>query len=96
MFKITGLDTLQKNLREARQVLSGLDGELGTVQFDPNDPASIDAAVQSVELMIDERLGSYARNPLIGPLAEEMKEKYRVAIIERAAVVRLEGDADGK
>lgn len=96
MFKMTGFDTLRKNLKEAQEALATLDGDLGTVNFDPSDPASIDLAVQSVETMIDERLGRYMNNPMIAPLAEEMKAKYRDAIIERAAIVRLEGDVDGK
>jgi hypothetical protein len=94
MIKITGLDELQKQLKEAEDVLSQLDGELGTVQFNPGDPASIDAAIQSVESMIDARLGLYASNPVIAPLAEQMKEKYRDAIVERAAAARIEGGAD--
>ncbi|PPA97522.1 hypothetical protein [Pseudomonas aeruginosa] len=57
MFKITGLDKLQKNLKDAQRALSELDGELGVVNFDPNDPASIEGAIQSVNRMIDERLG---------------------------------------
>ena len=40
MLKITGLNNLQKNLKEAENALSELDGELGVVNFDPSDPAS--------------------------------------------------------
>lgn len=96
MIKMTGLDKLQKQLKEAEDVLSQLDGELGTVKFNPSDATSIEAAIQSVEEMIDERLGSYADNPVIGPLAEQMKEKYRDAIVERAATARLEGEANAE
>nr|GEU28631.1 hypothetical protein [Tanacetum cinerariifolium] len=58
--------------------------------------ASIDAAIQSVEVMVDERLGEYMDNPIIGPLARQMKEKYRGAIIERAATARMEGEVNGE
>lgn len=95
MIKMAGFDKLQKQLKEAQDVLASLDGELGTVQFNPNDPASIDAAVQSVEAMIDERLDPYVSNPVIRPLAEQMKEKYRDAIIERAASARMKGEVNG-
>lgn len=94
MIKFTGFDKLQKQLKEAEQALATLDGEFGSVQFNPHDPVSIDAAIQSVEAMVDERLGPYADNPVIGPLAEQMKEKYRDAIVERAAAARIEGGAD--
>lgn len=96
MLKMTGFDNLQKTLQKAQEALATLGVELGTVQFNPTDPASIDAAIQSVEVMVDERLGAYLDNPIINPLAEQMKEKYRDAILERAATARLEGTADGK
>ena len=94
MFKISGLDDLSRQLTDAQKALEALDGELGTVSFDPDDPASIEAAIQSVEAIIDERLGPYTSNPIIAPLAEEMKEKYREAIIDRAAEARLNGSDD--
>ena len=89
-FKITGFDRLASNLAEAQKALAALDGELGTVRFDPNDPASIDGAVQEIERLVDERLGSYASNPIIGPLAQGMKERSRQAILDRAAAARLD------
>ena len=92
MFKITGLDKLSSSLNDATKALEALDGELGTVTFNPNDPASSEAAIQEVERIVDERLGAYASNPIIGPLAEGMKEKYREAIIEKAAAARLTGE----
>ncbi len=93
--KITGLDQLTRQLDDAQRAFESLDGELGTVSFDPHDAASIEAAVQKVEAMIDERLGSYASNPIVGPMAEQMKEKYRAAIIEKAAAARLGDDTNG-
>ena len=94
MFKITGLNKLQKNLKDAERALSELDGELGVVNFDPNDPASIEGAIQSVNRMIDERLGEYSSNPIVGPLAEQMKEKYRESVLEKAAAARLQSGED--
>jgi hypothetical protein len=89
--KITGLDTLQKNLADAQKALAALDGELGSVNFNPHDPSSIEAAIAEVERMVDERLGAYASNPIVGPLAEQMKEKYREGILAKAAEARSAG-----
>ena len=94
MFKMSALDNLSRQLTDAQKALDVLDGELGTVSFDPDDPASIEAAIQSVETIIDEKLGPYANNPIIAPLAEEMKEKYRDAIIDRASEARLKRSDD--
>ena len=44
--------------------------------------------------MIDDRLGEYSSNPIVGPLAEQMKEKYRESILEKAAEARLKSDGD--
>ncbi len=89
---LKGLDKLQRQLKQAQEALNGLDGELGSVSFDPRDPGSIEAAISDVGRMIDERLGSYAANPFIGPLATKMKERYREALLEKAAAARLKGD----
>jgi hypothetical protein len=92
MFKITGLEELSKNLTDASKAMESLGGELGTVRFDPSDPASIEAAIQEAERMVDERIGPYLSNPIIGPLAESMKEQFRTGVLDRAAAARLEGD----
>ena len=91
MFKIeiTGFDEFSRQIDDAQKALAALEGELGTVSFNPNDPASIEAAIRQAESTVDNCLGDYASNPIIGPLAEEMKEKYRESIIERAAEARL-------
>ncbi len=87
-----GLDELSKTLDDASKALEGLSGQLGTVSFNPNDPGSIDSAIREVERLVDERLAAYASNPIIGPMAAGMKEKYREAILEKAAAARLNGD----
>lgn len=92
MLKITGIDKLTRELDDAQKALADLDGELGTVSFGPNDPASLEAAIQEVARIIDERVGSCASNALVGPLVEQMKEAYREGILQRAAEARLKGD----
>lgn len=94
MFKIEGLDKLTRQLEEAQQAIASLDGELGTVQFNPNDPASIEQAIQDVEHLVDERVQSYASNPMVASLAEQMKEQYRQAILDKAAEARTGGSEE--
>jgi len=94
MFKITGLDKLQKELKEVEQALIELDGELGIVNFDPHDPASIEAAIQSVNQMVDRRIENYANNPIVNKLAVDMKDNYRESILQKAAEARLNSDKD--
>lgn len=94
MLKITGLDKLQKELKEAQQALGELDGHLGTIGFDPQDPESIETAIQNINQIVDERVGHYSSNSIIGPLAEQMKQAYREKLLQRAAEVRLTNDED--
>lgn len=94
MLKITGLDKLQKTLKQAEQALNEIDGELGVVNFDPHEPASIEAAIQSVNQMIDSRLEPYVDNPIVDSLAEQMKESYRENILQKAAEARLQSNED--
>lgn len=89
MFKITGLDEFARQLKDAQKALEQIDGKLGTVNFDPHDPASIEVAIAAMEQLVDEKTKQYRRNAIIGPLIDEMKIKYRQAIIENAAVLRL-------
>ena len=93
MLKIEGLDKLQRQLEDAQAAFSEIDGELGTVRFDPHDPASIERAVQDMTRIVDERVGRYASNSIVGPLVAEMKDRYREAIIEKAAAERLKSEA---
>lgn len=97
MFKITGLNARSHHLEQAQKAIAGMDGELGTVKFNPLDPQSIDAAVQEIERLVDERLGGYSKNPIVGPMIDHMKEHYRSAIFDKAASARLtDGENDGQ
>lgn len=89
-----GLEKLQRQLAEAQKALENIDGEFGSVTFNPHDPGSIEAAMAQIDAMIDEKLGAYSSNPLIGPLSEQMKASYREQLLERAAAARLEGSKD--
>ena len=94
MVKITGLDKITRELKEAQQTLAEIDGKLGAVSFDPSDAESIEDAIVAMEQMIDARLGTYVSNRMIAPLAEQMKASYRQAILDKAAAARLEGKTD--
>jgi hypothetical protein len=88
MLNISDLDQLKLQLVEAKKALETLDEALDAVRVDPDDPASIDAAVQRVNAIIDARIGPYASNPIIAPLAQNMKTQYRESILAQAAGAR--------
>ncbi|MBZ9844050.1 hypothetical protein [Mesorhizobium sp. CA5] len=87
--KIQGFDKLARQLKEASDAMGEIDGQLGNVQFDPADPASIEAAIVEMESMIDQKMGAYTGNPIVAPLIEASKASFRAAIIDKAQAHRL-------
>ena len=49
MSGIEGFDQLQRQLAEAQAAMAALNGEVAKLQFDPGDPASVEAAVRTME-----------------------------------------------
>lgn len=95
MLQIKGLDTLSKNLDALSKALESL--KTLNVQFDPNDPASIDAAVKDMEAQVDTQVEPWAGTPFVDHIIAGAKEQLTGMIFERAAVLRLEQEAeDGK
>lgn len=87
---IKGLNELSRKMKELEKAIAALDGEIGSVNFDPNDPQSIEVAIQKMEQAVDERVGDYSRNDMIEGIVSEIKERYRQAILERASEARNE------
>jgi hypothetical protein len=92
MFKIEGLDKLQRDLKRVQDALSELDGDLGSVSFNPDDPESIDLAISSMEKLIDEKVSGFEDSDIVTSLVEEMKDQYRAMILEKATEARLKDD----
>jgi Predicted nucleotide-binding protein containing TIR-like domain len=93
VFKVTGLDDLQRDLEQASQALEALGGELTTVKFDPKDASSIDLAIADVEAAIDAKVASFRGNAIVEQFVEGMKEQYRTELLDRASAARLKGGA---
>lgn len=87
-FEIKGLNKVTNDMKEFQKALSELDGEIGTVKFDPEDPGSIEVAIQDMEHIIEEKLGRYSSNPFAGPMMDQIKETMRDQIIQKAQEVR--------
>lgn len=87
-----GLNDLTKNFDELAKFTAEIDGDLGTVSFDPFDAESIENAIIAVERMIDNKSSIYPSNQLIQDLAGDLKEQYRQGIIDNAAEARIHGE----
>jgi hypothetical protein len=88
MLKITGLDKLQKQLEDAQRAFKALDGQFATVNFDPDDAQSVEAAIRTMESAIDSKVAPYRGNAMVANIVPQLKEKYRAAILERAKQAR--------
>ncbi|UAJ11038.1 hypothetical protein [Polymorphobacter megasporae] len=88
MFKTEDFDRLTRNFEEAHIALAGLQDELGSITFSPGDPASIEMAMRNIDAIIDRRLRAYLSNPMLLPIADQLKDRYHDAIGERAAAWR--------
>jgi hypothetical protein len=91
MFKIEGLDKLQRELKEASSALKSLNGNIATVHYDPDNATSVQAAIRSMERAIDAKVARYQRNPLVADLASQMKKEYRAEITTQAKNARSKG-----
>lgn len=91
---ITGLDKLQREINQLQKTIASLDGDITSVNFDPEDPQSIDVAIHKMEAAIDERAGNLLGNEVVADLVSELKENYRQAILEKAAEAREQASDD--
>jgi hypothetical protein len=91
---IKGLDELVRKMKELEKAAAALDGDLANISFDPQDPQSIDLAIQQVETAIDDRVGDYQNNDMVQNIVEQLKQQARNAILERAASARLGGGSE--
>jgi len=90
---ISGLDNLNKQMKELKFAADALDGEYA-VNFDAHDPVSIENAIQEAYSMVDQRAGKYSSNSLVVPLIEQTKESLREHILNSAEERRLKGDVE--
>lgn len=92
--KISGLDALARNMKELEKAVAELDGDIAHVNFNPDDPESIELAIQKLNAAVDEKIASYSHNEMVVAIADQLKDNGRNAILERAAAARLEGDKE--
>lgn len=73
-------ETLRIEIKNAAPALQRLDEAMERITFDPLRPASVAAARENVEHLIDTLLVGFAGKPILGPLAVALKAQYLEAI----------------
>jgi uncharacterized alpha-E superfamily protein len=87
--KIKGFDAIRKKTEQLSKFAKEIDGELANLSFDPNNPESIEVALQQISDAVDEKTKSLERNDWIQNLAEQLKEQARNSVLEKAAAARI-------
>lgn len=76
-------EVVRTQMRDAEAVLQQLDDKLEAITFDPVEPTSIEAATRRTIAAIDTLMAGFAGNPVLGPLAEQLKAQYLEGIRHR-------------
>ena len=82
---VTGLDEIQRRLETIQHGLASLDGEIAHISFNPNDPQSVDRAIQEMEAAVDAK-ASHTDDPLVKNVVSQMKKAYREGIVNAKPV----------
>jgi len=90
MTEFEGLDKLTRQLEEASRAFQSLGGELAAVTVVPGDRASVQAAIQQVEAMIDQKAKCFEGNELVDSMVRQIKKRYRAELIRRGRVPDIE------
>jgi hypothetical protein len=89
MASIAGLDQLQGQLAEAQTAMSALNGEVAKLEFNPDDPASVEAAVRTMKRMVDQKAGRYSSNPIVGSFITKSKKRSQRRSAPRRSAPKL-------
>lgn len=81
--EIEGLNQLTRQLEEASRAFKSLGGELEQITLEPGNQASVQAAIQQVEAIIDDKAAPYGGNELVDSMVQQLKKRYRDEIIRR-------------
>jgi hypothetical protein len=76
-------DKVLRLLAEAGEGLKVLQEEVITAGFDPDDPASVAAAIQHVENTIDAKVARFRGNALVREAADQIKAECRANILQQ-------------
>jgi len=87
-FEITDPEEFTARLEELRTAFWQLNGKLCELRIDPAKHDQVQAAIQTMERTVDERLSEFPDNPLVQQFATATKEKIKAEILSRASEAR--------
>ena len=82
-----------QQLEEVREATSELQDVGRQVKFNPDDPADVQRAIESVERAVDERLSRFRDNPWAAQVGQAVKDSFRGRILQTVVDVQREEDS---
>ncbi len=78
-------DEITRLLEEASAGLKALEEQVIRTEFNPDDPASVQAAIAYVEQSIDTTIASFHGNRLVEEAANQIKAECRANILQQVS-----------
>ena len=78
-------DEMTRILEEAAEGLKALEEQVITTEFDPENPFSIQAAIDYVERAIDAKIAPFRNNRLVQEAAAQIKAECRANVLHQVA-----------
>lgn len=92
--RVTGLDGLQKQLRQLECAIGDLNEPVNLPAYDYSDAVAVQGAITTVDTQIDERAAKYVGNQTVQELAQQLKAQYRERILADVAAQRISGSKE--
>ena len=80
-FKLTGLSEVTRNMEQLKRAL---DGAVAKLSFDPFNRQDVERVLREIQQKIDLKMAPYISSPGAREIAEQLKEEYRKAILQKA------------
>ena len=93
MAKIMELYQMRQQVEDACRAFRSLDGELAKISLRPGDAAGLEAAMRQMEAAVDRKAAPFRGNKFVEPYVKPLKDKYRAAILAKAAAAEGESGA---
>ncbi|MEM5387945.1 hypothetical protein VSR68_30800 [Paraburkholderia phymatum] len=78
---------------EVAAVLAALEQVTLTLSFDPDDPASIEAALGEMDARIDAAIAPFHGHPFVEAVARQIKDECRYRVLEQIATGAAAGSS---
>ena len=82
------LDGMSEVTRNMKQLKRALDGAFTGLSFDPQKPEEVERAIREIEQKVDLKMAPYMTSPGAREIAEQLKEEYRKALLQKAEEAR--------